>query len=1276
MLRICTRMSGAIMNKKLCVLGLILLTNSCSKHPEESSRNFAAENGITANGQNTEPNAEPDAVAPPTRQSASPIRLDLQRASFHIQAPDAQWSLVSDPSNELAPLEFYNPATGLRATLLVSEVGADEAAQVPDRAQAELQSQASGADSTFYSELRPLALGQLNGMGWEIACRKSSQIHQAMGMSALVGNRVFQLSMSNSDQLRNRAAFSQLFHEFFSGLHIDNALIKAQGPEVGPESISEHHSAELGYTWRTSDTLWHRWTSLEAINTDPDLTLVNAEEDVSLFVYGAVVDPNEVSSRDLFKVYLIRLGLDPNSADLVVHKKGSGESFVQDFEVVQVVSGFDFLYRGRFIYENGRGVMIATWTQNANRDKYSKVMERALNGMKLEATPAGGLPQQSRLLQFNARIVNQVGLLRLADDQPLVALSYFEKANKLDPSEPMYLVNCGFIYQMKNLFGPGIDFFQSQIGMVEKSGKLLAVLGEMYEGLHDYNRALRYYEMALKFTPNDPELVINESDGLWGIGQRTQSYEVVEALYKKQPSARLGVYLAKTLMGLDQYAEAVDKLYALKKQYPLNREMGLALIDALTFLQRYQEALAVSDELLPIVKNDADVWAAHGKSQFHLKQYRLAEVSLQKALKLDADNEDARSFLSATKAYLGKADIHSLQTVIDPVAARPSNLKDRLVPGLVDSAKAGDFPAVVHFQEEVLKTSTTAPWVRTEQALVQILDTRGLGLFQEFTYSFLPGFDRVHVNALEVYDSHWKLKTRWSINQAYITYLKESGNNGDAQMAHLPLTDLAVGDFIYLQVSRASIEISGAIPFTNHICSRSIPVGSDLFRIQADTSQLISEEYGPIERKTLSNGVQWRIDYPVVIRKEVFMPAYRDFGAGVLVAGKQSWEQVGHDYQAMIQHQFKSSIPVREKAFEIKGQRMGDKETVFLFADWVRSNIRYRDIAFGGHSLIPAPSLLTLNEKQGDCKDESLLLKEMLDVVGIKSYLALINLNESGSEALPTIQQFNHMVLFIPATKNWPDLWIDPTDKAGDRRPISLDLEGKVALVINGDSSFATVTPILEKDQEHQAYLDHNVYIDTTGKAEFRDSLTLYGKFASALRAEFLSRDGKERRSYIGNWITQSIPDAELTNLKADNVLDFSKPLVLIITFTSPHYFAVGKDKISGVFPDLWERSFMRLPKVTQRFHPLRLPHETSFEWSLHVRPPAGWNVSIQEPTSKLKKPVYLEVPDGKPLQSPGQSQFRWQTLAIYADASEYEKICTEWESVVDQTAPFVVIAK
>ena len=171
----------------------------------------------------------------------------------------------------------------------------------------------------------------------------------------------------------------------------------------------------------------------------------------------------------MFKVLLTRLGVDPNNKTLDARRVKVGNTYAQEFTLTHMVGNFDFAYKGRFFYENGRGILIAAWTQGATQKKYAKAIDNAIEGLKTGAVPE--IKNDKKQNKFNAAVMSQVGILRLLEDQPLVALSYFERANKMDPDEPLYLINCGFVYQMKELYGPGISHFESQRELVQKNGK-------------------------------------------------------------------------------------------------------------------------------------------------------------------------------------------------------------------------------------------------------------------------------------------------------------------------------------------------------------------------------------------------------------------------------------------------------------------------------------------------------------------------------------------------------------------------------------------------------------------------------------------------------------------------------------------------------------------------------------------------------------------------------------------------------------------------------------
>jgi tetratricopeptide (TPR) repeat protein len=1024
--------------------------------------------------------------------------------------------------------------------------------------------------------------------------------------------------------------------------------------QIGEKQVREFSLHPLGYSWKTTDTLWHNWESIAAINQDAaDLMLVNRSEELGFFIYSALIDMNFLNAEDVFKALLMRHGISPDTQNLTVKKSTIDGNAVWNFDIVFLAGSFDFNYKGKFFFGNGRAVMSIAWTQGILYKKFEREMERAVQGLKLEKAFDKNAREKQK---FSARVVNQIGLLRILEDKPIEALSYFERANTMDKNDTLYLVNCGFVYQLRHLYGPGIAHFESQMDLVRQSGKLLFILSAMHKSLYNFKKTKEYAELALEKMPEDEEANVNLSDALWGLGQRAASFEIAQKLYDKNPSERMGIYTARTLMGLHRYNEAVDLLMDVKKQFGTSSKLALNCVEALLFLNRYEEALLISEEALAKDKKNADLLLSKGKALFYLRNYKGAEQALNQSLTANSEKEETRSYLSASKAFLGKADMKAIQKAIEPADPKPANLK-----ALVVDTLSREYPVVAHYSQETVKITPNMPWVITEQRLLQVLNSSGVQLFSEFKIDFLPGMDRVYINALDVYDSAFKFKYSWNPKNSYITYATANARENEAQTAHLPL-QLQPGDFIYFQASRTAIKADGSIPYTHYKSSREYPVGKSVFRVYADTTKILYDEYGDLERRGLSNGIEWKTENPVVIHKEPYMPTYRDFGSGVILAAKKLWGEEGRMYQNLIHHQYKNSIPVREQAFEAAGTK-NKLNAIYAISDWVRKSVKYTERGFGGHSLIPKQSLATLQEKQGDCKDQSLLLQEMLATIGVKSHLALIHLEEIGSEALTSIQQFNHQILYVPATKDNPELWIDPSDKVSSRRPIPLDLEGRVALVINGDSSFSTITPILEINQEHEAFLHHRLRIDAQGVGHFRDSLIFTGKFASTIRNELLQRDEKERSDYFAKWISQSLEASELVAFISQNTDDFSKPLILTIVYNSPQF---------NPYPALWERSLMRLPPVKERRHPIRIPHETKFYYSLSVNSSKG-KFSLEPETAKPRNTfVEMKILDGgkKCVSDACSLKLEWRTDAVFADPSEYEAVKQEWDAALRMASP------
>ena len=156
---------------------------------------------------------------------------------------------------------------------------------------------------------------------------------------------------------------------------------------------------------------------------------------------------------------------------------------------------------------------------------------------------------------------------------------------------------------------------------------------------------------ALEKDPQNREWLINLSDALWGLGEKVQSKNVLLRPYAEKPDFRLGVYLAGTYLGLEEYEDALATLQKAQAdsaaspksaEYTLRSYIGLKRFeDGLDFIRQSGDHFPVSSENL-FLKSSCE---------FNLKLYRQAMESAREALKLDPANRDAQELQTQLAAF-------------------------------------------------------------------------------------------------------------------------------------------------------------------------------------------------------------------------------------------------------------------------------------------------------------------------------------------------------------------------------------------------------------------------------------------------------------------------------------------------------------------------------------------------------------------------------------------------------------------------------------------------
>ncbi|PAM92017.1 hypothetical protein B4N84_24695 [Flavobacterium sp. IR1] len=148
-----------------------------------------------------------------------------------------------------------------------------------------------------------------------------------------------------------------------------------------------------------------------------------------------------------------------------------------------------------------------------------------------------------------------------------------------------------------------------------------------------------------------------------------------------------------------------------------------------------------------------------------------------------------------------------------------------------------------------------------------------------------------------------------------------------------------------------------------------------------------------------------------------YVDSNREISPYIDFATDSNWTDLSN-YIAPIYEEIFSTASLKDFAPTLveKLDKISNKDEQLQFAiDYVQNNINYIYNAneMNGHK--PQEPSLTYENKQGDCKAKSVLLKVVLDYIGVDSAVALVNFNTDYyiKYYLPSLLTFNHVIVKI-----------------------------------------------------------------------------------------------------------------------------------------------------------------------------------------------------------------------------------------------------------------------
>ncbi|HEY6348680.1 MAG TPA: DUF3857 domain-containing protein [Candidatus Angelobacter sp.] len=261
-----------------------------------------------------------------------------------------------------------------------------------------------------------------------------------------------------------------------------------------------------------------------------------------------------------------------------------------------------------------------------------------------------------------------------------------------------------------------------------------------------------------------------------------------------------------------------------------------------------------------------------------------------------------------------------------------------------------------------------------------------------------------------------------------------------------------------------------------------------------------------------------------------------------------SWQQVASSYA----HQFNEKVrlaDVQSMVAKLDLKKDSNLETIRKLVSALHRNVRYTGVEFGESSLIPQFPSETLKRKYGDCKDKATLLVAMLRATGIPATLALLSAGPGAdvNPEVPGMGDFDHAIVYVPATASSPELWIDATaqySRVGNLPDMDY---GRWALI--ADEKTTALTKIPELTSEKNRHVETREFtLADFGPAKIVERNEQTGPTEDDYR-DYYDGDPKKVRGNSEKYIRDAYLADSLASMDKTDPTDLEKPFV--VTFAA-----------------------------------------------------------------------------------------------------------------------------
>lgn len=1153
---------------------------------------------------------------PQTSERDKRLYLERPEYNFSIEVPETGWSEFNPKKfNPAITVWVQNPRKQLNMMVIAEPIGFDLSDLSPfeQAVRIGLETQMHSVDFGDFQDAlvggRIVRRAEARGV---IGIQKFNYVYHLFEENQVLYQLIAMANGENSLDGRKKE-LDMLVASF-------QILDDKRFPNVGDgDTLSQFSIKELGVSGSIKQGGWISFDVAEPEKTH----LVGGAAHVGGSGIGVMaipdIDPDE-SLKPLASGFLRGMEFELENMQYEVNRHQLlGGLPAYEYRFSQIADGLTYNYTLRVTCAGTTGIAVAGWWLN---NKGESIVRELIEGLEIDTNILSQLSAPEGAPRRDlATMLNGIGLSHYNDSRYGNAMAYFIRAYEMNPEMRITLQNVAYAGKFAENYKAAVEFIAERIDLADDAmeiqvayAEVLARMGRLEEA---YSIALEAYTSGYV----DDDELLTLIDIFLEVDDYERAVGLTRAAVTTTPSLKRTSWLVTVLRlsGDLDAAEAALKLGV--EEYgekPLLEEEASAI-----YLAKGEPKLAleVVDRWVETHGESVNTYDQRISALIHLDWLADAKCVVAEGLEVYPGNAlllDSQRWLLA---QIGEDDVNLISKPIEPVSM------PKEVQILATQASKRDWPENWREKSSVYDYRITnyaydpeLPLRTTDRCRVRVLDRAAMEQLGTLRFEFDRSTERIYINYIRVLGEDGSILWEQQRDSFYVAENSDGEMATDRVTVYAPVASLKAGSILEWETTWESVSKDENFPFKSILFASATPRKEQIVTVSGAVDQLLFEakklEWIEIDD---SNTFGWRLADKDSFHWESNLPELTSFLPFLRLSAKGlKWESIVKDYYSDIEDKLVADETIHAVVDAQDLDGLSNYEKVEKLFKLMQNRVVYKALEFGSRGVIPLSARETWENRYGDCKDQTILMLQFLNALEIPAYPLLISTDESLVESMPSMDQFNHMIVYVPSLEE--QQFIDVVNlnfKFGSGPPTGLG--GRHGLVITEDGGSIVKLPqyryslekpvaevnseIVVSQEDPEAVIAHEV-------------LELNGYYGMWMRNTLLELDRDRYKSEIQNYINRYLPKGgEFRSVLIEKLKNSAQPIRLEVKYSFP----LPESEVLEYRP-LWEQYYLDMESSATRIHPYQLNYPFSIRSKVRCEKALALDFCNKEDHSKLRK--------------------------------------------------------